>query len=217
MIRSTKATIIWAVLAGLLAVVPSFYLGTDISLLSAHAPGISWQEPIAYLSPIVILVGAVALLSRGGNRIVAAGVGVAATVLGYTILFGGYELDRAVNWQEVTFVNDTGQEVVAYYSWGGMPLSRTTYLMTGEVWRNQLGYRRVGPGVRFVVLSKGGTATGLREMLGTEQYYELFPDWISPDQEKDLGDRKLFDHTFTWDELGHLGGRVVFTSNGVSP
>jgi hypothetical protein len=216
-IRSRRISITLASVAGLLAAIPSLLWGVAASLAQVHTPGSDWEVLAAHLLPVAVLVGPVVLVSRGWNRLVVVGVGIAATILGYLVIFGWYQLDRVLGWQDVTYANNTGQEVVVFYSMEGEPLNRTLYLMTGEMRQDLLGYRRRGSWVRFVALSKGSSGTGLTEMLGTDEYYALFPATISPDQEKSLGNRKLFDRTFTWDELGGLGGQVVLTDTRGSP
>ncbi len=218
MIRSRRWSIGCAALAGLAATIPSLYLGTLALMSGAHVPNPDFGRIVLlYLLPVAIPVGLVALLSRGMNRLIAVGVGVAAWIAGFALIFGHLAVDNALHPEvKVVFENQTGESIYVYYSEEGDNLTRHYPYAPGQIQETAMGFKKKGPWLRVAAMRMEGSlnARGIEEL---EQHYNNNPSEIRPSDEQRYEGRKLFDRTFTWDELTSMGNRMTITTTRRSP
>lgn len=218
MIRSRRWSVGCAALAGLLATVPSMYLGTLALMAGAHVSEPDFQRILLlYLLPMLIPVGLVALLSRGWNRLWAVGVGVAGWVAGFALMFGQLAIGDVLHPEvKMVFENQTGKSIYVYYSREGENLNRHYPYAKGEIKDTAMGFKKKGAWLRIVAIEMEGS-TNSNTVDELQQHYEANPSKISPEAEIRFDSRKLFDKTFTWDEIQSMGNRVVITNNKASP
>lgn len=212
MLRSRRWSLGCAAVAGLVAMVPSVFLGGLALMAAAHAASPNFGLIAAFfLVPMIIPVGVVALLSTGRNRLLSIGVGLAGWIAGFALMFAWSGInDLLLPEVKVQFVNTTGDNLLTYYAREGQSLFREYPLRPGETPETAIGIRKRGPWLRIVAYRMDGSMD-FRDVQELGKHLDTFPTEVTANEELKLADRKVFDETFTWDALARAGNRIVIT------